>query len=444
MDKKIYTFFEVLQLSENIVMSTNYIFRESSDSTTTIYHKENILDSIYKISNFMKIEFLRPDVSNLIKKNINNNLFNEKLIFDQLYYIDTILENILSKDLISHILSKNIIESKYAFLTLAFIERCSPKVNAFKPVLMLKLSLAIQRSHPSESYIYMNKAFELDPHLEKKLNINKDYIFDISHEQFYFDNCPVCKSNEGEPYYNAFSYLMANFSAPFSPAKLWIKCKNCQNLYTYSFPKKYINTSDEINTITPEKNNNHIISENTSFLYIWSSILNKIALYTKGQDILEVGIGNGEFIAVALEMGYKIDSIEIERDVCQKISNILDIEINCCDFLKFHTDKKYSIVTMGDVIEHMTDPTSALNKAYNLLNDNGVLWISTPNYESSFSRLTKFTDSMWNEPTHISYFSYNTFSKLLNDCGFEIIEYTVSNRWCGSMELITRKIKKSE
>ena len=95
---------------------------------------------------------------------------------------------------------------------------------------------------------------------------------------------------------------------------------------------------------------------------------------------------------------------------------------------------------MGDVIEHVKDPTKALQKAAEMLNDDGILWISTPNYESSFSRLKKFTDAMWCEKNHITYFSYITFSALLENCGFEILEYNVSERYNGSMELFVRKI----
>ena len=94
---------------------------------------------------------------------------------------------------------------------------------------------------------------------------------------------------------------------------------------------------------------------------------------------------------------------------------------------------------MGDVIEHVTDPEAALKNAYRLLDDDGVLWLSTPNFESSFTRMKKFTDAMWLEPSHISYFNYNGLEALLEKCGFTVREYAVSNRYNGSMELIITK-----
>lgn len=434
-------FCHILELSNSIAELTSYILNNNLEESKTNDLQADIIIGFESILKVLKKEVSNQNKLNPLIKQLQNNKFNQVTIIKKLELIDAVLEDILLEKLVSQILSGENLSSSNAFLILAFLERCSKKVDSLRPLLMLKLSFSIQKSNPAESFFSMIKAFELQPNLEKNFNGDKNYIFDKKHEQFYFEHCPVCQSEDGEPFFNAFSYSMINFSTPFLPAKLWVKCNNCQNLYTYAFPKEYINTSDEIEVIKPEVNSENEISEYTDYLYVWSEILNKIAKYTSGRNVLEVGIGNGEFIAVALEMGYNIESIEIVKDVCQKIANILNVEINCCDFLKFKTDKKYAIITMGDVIEHVTDPTTALNKVYDMLEDDGILWISTPNYESSFSKLRKFTDAMWNEPMHISYFNYKTFSQLLNNCGFEILEYLTSPRWNGSMELIVRKSK---
>ena len=94
---------------------------------------------------------------------------------------------------------------------------------------------------------------------------------------------------------------------------------------------------------------------------------------------------------------------------------------------------------MGDVIEHVTDPEKALRNAYDLLEEDGVLWLSTPNFESSFSRMMKFHDPMWLEPYHISYFNRAGLEALASKCGFILREYSVSQRYNGSMELILTK-----
>lgn len=234
---------------------------------------------------------------------------------------------------------------------------------------------------------------------------------------------------------------MADFDYPFEPFKLWMKCESCSNIYTERFPEDFLSLSTHQKDIIPDENNEAAVSDISSghTLSIWSDILNKLKIFNSKKALLEVGIGNGELLSVALEMGYDVNAVEIVEESAQRVSNILGIPIHCGDFLCFNTDKTYPIIIMGDVIEHVTDPEAALKKAYDLLDADGVLWLSTPNFESSFTRLRKFTDPMWLEPYHITYFNCDGLSALLEKCGFSVREYAVSNRYNGSMELIVTK-----
>lgn len=152
-----------------------------------------------------------------------------------------------------------------------------------------------------------------------------------------------------------------------------------------------------------------------------------------------MGIGEGCLLAVALEMGYAADAVEIVAQSAQEVADILRIPIWNGDFLDYHPDKRYSVIIMGDVIEHVTDPERALRNARELLAEDGVLWLSTPNFEGSFTRMLKFSDPMWLEPYHISYFSFAGIRTLAEKCGFTVREYLTSNRYNGSMELILTK-----
>ena len=144
-------------------------------------------------------------------------------------------------------------------------------------------------------------------------------------------------------------------------------------------------------------------------------------------------------LAVALEMGYEVSAVEICKEDCENISGALGVDIVWSDFLKYETDKRFDLIIMGDILEHVSRPLDALNKAYELLDDNGILWLSTPNYNSAFTRMRKFSDAMWNQKNHFTYFSYEGLKPFLDKIGFEVKRYDVSNRYNGSMELILQK-----
>ena len=229
----------------------------------------------------------------------------------------------------------------------------------------------------------------------------------------------------------------------FLPAKLWMKCPECGNLYTRYFPTEFLSISEETPTaLTPHPERMDTQGTNGGVLHIWGEILKKLSALTQGQDLLEVGVGKGELISVAQELGFDVTAVELVGSIAQHVADVLDIPVIQADFLKLAEDRQYSILTMGDIVEHLQDPVQGLQKAYRLLKDGGVLWLSTPNYESSFSRMMKVNDPMWREVEHISYFNKDGLLRVLESVGFSLEEYTVSNRYNGSMELILRKGEK--
>lgn len=295
-------------------------------------------------------------------------------------------------------------------------------------------------SMPQESFDWTVRAFEEQPGiLSGEGKPHPDYCYRPA-PQRVFDRCPIC-GGAGMPYYRALACWIKDFRHPHLPAKLWMRCGGCGNLYTWKYPEELLTQAEHPALVQPdtEKALTAIRQHSAFTLSIWSSILNRLCAYTNGKDLLEVGVGEGSLLAVALEMGYQQDAVEIVRQSAQAVADVLQIPIWNGDFLDYHPDKKYSVIIMGDVIEHVTDPGRALRNAHSLLADDGVLWLSTPNFESSFTRTLKFRDPMWQEPYHISYFSFNGLRALAEQCGFAVREYQVSSRYNGSMELILTK-----
>lgn len=315
----------------------------------------------------------------------------------------------------------------------------APRISG-STAFFINLIPKLRFSSEQRKFEFLMNAVEKYPDIFMREDLpHPNYIYKPS-AQRTFEKCPIC-GGTGEPYHCAFSYRLNNFDYPFQPFKLWMQCGSCKNLYSEQFPEDFLALSTHQKEIVPGEDHQAAVSDiaNVYKLAIWSDILNKLRKYTDKKALLEVGIGSGELLSVALEMGYDANAVEIVEESAQKVSDILGIPIHCGDFLNFKPDKTFSIIIMGDVIEHVTNPEAALRNAYDLLDDDGVLWLSTPNFESSFTRLKKFTDPMWLEPYHITYFNYSGLEALLKKCGFEVKEYSVSNRYNGSMELIITK-----
>lgn len=312
-----------------------------------------------------------------------------------------------------------------------------PMDNNSKASYLLQLSQRCAVTLPEQSYYWTLEAFRLLP--PDEFEDNGRYAAHLQNtEQYIFDRCPIC-DGAGKPHFRAITYGFVSYEPICEPVKLWMKCEACGNLYTYHFPKTFLESGRLVRKIMPQIDSNNTRIADSDILHIWGEILSSLGSMTSGKFVLEVGIGNGECCAAALELGYQIEGVEIVEQKAQKIANMLEMDIWCCDFLCFDTERRYSMIIMGDVIEHVFNPEAALRKAYELLEEDGVLWLSTPNYESAFSRFAKFTDPMWSVPWHITYFNYEGMKALAEKCGFEIEKYTISCRYNGSMELILKK-----
>ena len=335
--------------------------------------------------------------------------------------------------------------SRFRFLADFFYEKSKPIIHAHYH--------AIRRlSYIDPLYCYEKslEAFSSLPTLFKDLYTDcfYEYIPSIAVDKTY-KICSICGSAEADPYYCAEQsalYEKDESCKLYSPAKLWLKCRRCNNLFVYNFPAHsfeeiYNSTQTDVNESIKKVHSPRSYESRYPMFKLdkFSNILNKVKMFNTGDRYLEVGLGTGEMLAVALEMGYDVTAIEISQETCEKLSGNFDIDIYLCDFMKFDIDKKFDVMIMGDVIEHVSQPTDALKKAYDLLDDNGVLWLSTPNYESSFGKYQKYSDPMWSEKQHFTYFSYKGLKPICENFGFTIKRYDVSERYNGSMELILQK-----
>jgi len=135
-----------------------------------------------------------------------------------------------------------------------------------------------------------------------------------------------------------------------------------------------------------------------------------------GKKILEIGSNIGFTLNIAKNNWYDVTGCEL-NDKCREISKLLwDIPVEK-DF--FAINKKFDIIVMCDVLEHLPDPNIALKKIHSLLNDKGLLFIQLPNIQSKLCLKLKERWGFWCIPDHRFHFTVESLSALLAKNGFE-------------------------
>jgi len=367
-------------------------------------------------------------------ESLTESILNSKYYSREIYHNwEVIAKSLFGSSLAFKLIQYDNISMDEARKILTFFEN-GQLTNEVKACGIFAVAQSQKVADPMFCYLNSMKAFRICNNLGEILGIN--YRYDESRlNNMTFDKCPICGSNNSKPLYCALQANTVGEDNRFAPVKLWMKCSDCTNIYAYNFPvtdMKYINGHYT-------RSNNEKRIDPRYHLSIYNPIFEKIKELTPGNKYLEIGIGNGEMLAIALEWGYEVTAVEVCREDCENVSAALDVDIRWCDFLEYESDEKYDVIIMGDVLEHVSKPVKALQKAVGMLKDEGVLWISTPNYNSAYARMQKWQHCMWHEKNHFTFFSYEGLVPILDSLNLEVKQYRISDRFIGSMELFVVK-----
>ena len=163
----------------------------------------------------------------------------------------------------------------------------------------------------------------------------------------------------------------------------------------------------------------------------WSMIYKRFVEFFKDDvekaDLIDIGCGFSQAILYFREKGISVRGVEpspaaVEYGKSQNL-DITSMEIE--KFLTSHNDKKYNIVTMFEVLEHLRNPEKILlDIKNNLISDDGLLVIDVPNDFNEFQLIANSEYKLGNwwvsPPAHVNYFSVDSLKNLLDLCGFEI------------------------
>ena len=96
---------------------------------------------------------------------------------------------------------------------------------------------------------------------------------------------------------------------------------------------------------------------------------------------------------------------------------------------------------MMDVVEHIPYPKEVLISMYSKMEKDGCLLISMPNAESLFWEIMtmKNINPYFNSIEHCHNFTKTRLEFLLNECGFSVKRYGISERYVFGMEIVAQK-----
>jgi 2-polyprenyl-3-methyl-5-hydroxy-6-metoxy-1,4-benzoquinol methylase len=113
---------------------------------------------------------------------------------------------------------------------------------------------------------------------------------------------------------------------------------------------------------------------------------------------LDVGARNGPASFIMKHYTDAVDAIELHKESCDALEEKFKGEVKVIN-QAFGTWKpdgyKYDVIAMFEVLEHLQDPFYAIEVAYDLLENGGFLFMSTPEQDGAFGINDNNHDHYW-------------------------------------------------
>jgi 2-polyprenyl-3-methyl-5-hydroxy-6-metoxy-1,4-benzoquinol methylase len=185
---------------------------------------------------------------------------------------------------------------------------------------------------------------------------------------------------------------------------------------------KYYESDDYISHTGHRRN----FKEYLYYLVKQIALRNKLKLIngfkTDAKTILDLGCGTGDFLKLCYKDGWEITGIEPSvkaRDIANQKLNNLVFDANEINNFK---NKKFDVITLWHVLEHLPNLKEAIINFKQLLKPNGVLIVAVPNFKSYDANYYQSYWAAWDVPRHLWHFSQFSISKLFGEVSMKIIE----------------------
>jgi len=200
---------------------------------------------------------------------------------------------------------------------------------------------------------------------------------------------------------------------------LWTfyKCRKCR----FVFFNPYVPDEDIVEFYAQLKDEEYG-SEAEGRSKNFRTLLNRLKRLTPGNTLLDVGAAGGIFVNLAQTFGYEAEGIEPSEFLCAEATKHYGLSLfngTVESFQREKPDAQYAVVTLLDIIEHLTDPAGFMQAVDALLAENGLLVIVTPDIDSLAARL--MGKRWWHyRIAHINFFNLTSLRFLLDKFGYRI------------------------
>lgn len=169
----------------------------------------------------------------------------------------------------------------------------------------------------------------------------------------------------------------------------------------------------------------------------YNELLDLFEKERKNNKIIDVGCGIGYFLEEAIKRDWEAYGTEF-TDEAMRINTEkgINMQKGVLD-PKNYEDGEFDVITSFEVIEHINNPQEEIANFNQILRKGGLLYITTPNFNSLLRHYLKSEYNIITYPEHLSYYTPATLNRLLKAHGFKKV-------WIKTTGISFTRFKKSK
>jgi len=153
----------------------------------------------------------------------------------------------------------------------------------------------------------------------------------------------------------------------------------------------------------------------------YNELLDGFETYRQQNNILDVGAGDGHFIEVARKRGWNTYATEFDDKAVDVMkAKGINVVKGGLDIANYEAGM-FDVIFWAEVIEHINNPIEELKKFNYLLRKNGIVYVTTPNFNALSHKYLGSKWTIFNYPEHLCYYTPKTIKSLFKNNGFKDI-----------------------
>jgi SAM-dependent methyltransferase len=196
-----------------------------------------------------------------------------------------------------------------------------------------------------------------------------------------------------------------------------VRCRACGHMQLDRFP-----TEAELDAAYADAASDDYVLEEAGQRESFRRVLERIERFTGRGSLLDVGCWVGFLLAEARERGWReCVGIEPSEFASEYARSRLGLDVRTEELFTAELPAAhFDALVLGDVLEHLTRTSEALERVRSLLRPDGVLCLELPDAGSRVARL--LGPRWWSViPTHVHYFTRPSARTMLARHGFETV-----------------------